>query len=336
MKIFLKLFVLLLFSIGCKPNKIEHSTSYENVGTIEVLDDKLNDIISSDAVIERIATGLTWAEGPLWVSSENMLLCSDVKKDKIYKWTEKDGLSVYIEPSGFTGDTTNSREQGSNGLVLNHKGELVLCQHGNRQIAKMDAPLSEPKPIFKSIVDNYQGKRFNSPNDLIFDSKGNLYFTDPPFGLSEAMMDDPNKELQFQGIFKYTTQGELILMNNEVTRPNGLALSNDETKMYVANTDGTQAQWLEYTLEEDTLSNKKVIYDATHLIGKEVGFPDGVKVDNKGNIFTAGPGGIWIFSEDHNLLGKIRPGYWSSNCNFNNDFSILYITADDHVLRVKL
>ena len=311
----LAIFGLLL--IGCKNdkgNQIKNKKLYETVGEIERLHPDINDIISKDAKIEVIASGLTWAEGPLWVQSHNMLLCSDVKMDKIYKWTEAEGLSVYIEPSGFTGSSTDSREKGSNGLVIAPDGSLVMCQHGNRQIARMDASLKSPLSKFEVISNSYNGMKFNSPNDLIYDRKGNLYFTDPPYGLSEEMMNDPKKELPFQGIYKYTVEKELILMSAEVSRPNGLALSTNEDKMYVANTDAKQAQWLEFELVEDTLINKKVIYDATHLIGKEIGFPDGVKVDNKGNIFTAGPGGLWIFSKDHQLLGKIKSDYWTSNC----------------------
>lgn len=331
----------LLFICSCNNTaKVESDTNdtkkYPTVGQIERYGNALDAIIPKDAQIEHIATGLTWAEGPLWVESEKMLLCSDVKKDRIHKWTEKDGLSIFIEPSGFTGVTSDSREKGSNGLVLNHKGELVMCQHGNRQIAKMDAPLSAPASKFTTVVSKYSSKRFNSPNDLIYDRKGNLYFTDPPYGLSEAMMDDPNKELDFQGIYKYTPEGELTLMSSEVSRPNGLALSPDESKMYIANTDENEAQWLSFEVESDTLVGKNIIYDATSLIGTEQGFPDGLKVDDKGNIFTAGPGGIWVFSKNFDLLGKIKSGFWSSNCNFNNDYSTLYITADDHLLRVKL
>lgn len=328
--------LVLVFGIACKNNTKIESKIYPKVGQIERIDDRLDAIIPIDAVIEQIAAGLTWAEGPLWIEEEKMLLCSDVKMDKIYKWTEEEGMSVYLEPSGFTGVTTDSREKGSNGLVLNSKGELVICQHGNRQVAKMVAPINEPASKFQSIVNQYNSKRFNSPNDLIYDSKGNLYFTDPPFGLSEAMMDDPNKELDFQGIYKYSKDGKLVLMSSEVSRPNGLALSTDESKLYVANTDENEAQWLSFDVMNDTLINKVVIYDATSLIGKEVGFPDGVKVDDKGNIFTAGPGGIWVFSEQYELLGKIKSGYWSSNCNFDKDYSTLYITADDYLLRVKL
>jgi gluconolactonase len=185
-------------------------------------------------------------------------------------------------------------------------------------------------------VDNYKGKKFNSPNDLVFDTAGNLYFTDPPYGLSEAMMEDPKKELNYQGIFKYDTQGNVKLLTKEVSRPNGLALSPDEQTMYVANSDGNNPVWYAFQVQEDSLINPNIIYDATDLIGKEIGFPDGVKVDPQGNIFTAGPGGIWIFSSDHKLLGKIKSEFWASNCNFDADFSTLYITADDNLLRVKL
>lgn len=332
------LFLLMVISFSCSPStpKEAAASEYPVVGTIERLDSAINALIPPDAKIEQIASGLTWAEGPLWVEEQQMLLCSDVKQDRIYRWTEKDGLSVFVEPSGFTGTTTDSREKGSNGLVLNPEGELVLCQHGNRQIAKMQAGLSNPQPIFETLVDKYAGKRFNSPNDLIYDSKGNLYFTDPPFGLSEALEKDPKKELDFQGVYKYDTTGNLRLMTKAVSRPNGLALSPDEQTLYVANTDAQQAVWYAFELKEDTLVNEAIIYDATALIDKEVGYPDGVKVDANGNIYTAGPGGIWIFSPDFKLLGKIKPGLWASNCNFNADYSVLYITADDYLLRLKL
>lgn len=328
-------FCSLVLMLSCSPSESDEKT-YPTTGQIERLDPLLDQIISPDAEIEIIASRLTWSEGPLWIEEQQMLLFSDVVMNKIYQWTEAEGLSVYLEPSGFTGDSTDSREKGSNGLTLNQQGELVICQHGNRQIARMDADLTNPQSRFTTIVDNYQGKKFNSPNDLVFDKKGNLYFTDPPYGLSEAMMDDPKKELPFQGVFKYDTQGELTLLTKEVSRPNGLALSPDEKTLYVANSDGEKAVWYAFQIQEDSLINPKIIYDATHLVGKEIGFPDGVKVDPQGNIFTAGPGGIWIFSPDHQLLGKIKSEFWASNCNFDADFSTLYITADDHLLRVKL
>ena len=200
-------FIAWLLNSGCnqEPKETKESKKYPVIGTIERLHADLDEVIPIDAKIEKIATGLTWAEGPLWVEEHQMLLCSDVKMDKIYKWTEKEGLSVFVEPSGFTGEYTDSREKGSNGLTLNALGELVMCQHGNRQIAKMDATLTDPKSKFQPVIDNYEGKKFNSPNDLIYDSKGNLYFTDPPYGLSEEMMNDPKKELDFQGCLLYTS-----------------------------------------------------------------------------------------------------------------------------------
>ena len=297
----------------------------------------MDKVISTEAVIEQIGEGLVWSEGPLWLPSKRWLLCSDVKENKIHKWTEQEGLSVFLEPSGFTGTTTDSREKGSNGLTLDAEGNLVLCQHGDRRVVRYTGSFEEPSPSFTTLASQYKGQRFNSPNDLIYDSKGNLYFTDPPFGLSEAMMDDPKKELPFQGIYKYSPQGVLTLVSKIMSRPNGLALSPDEKTLYVSNADVEQAIWMTFpVLEDGLLGEGTIFHDATHLIGKEVGVPDGVKVDAQGNIFTAGPGGLWIFSPDGTVLGKIKPDAWVSNCNFDETGKVLFITADDYLLRVKL
>ena len=317
--------------------KVESTVSYQTIGHIERLDPALNDIIPINAKIEVIGKGMVWSEGPLWIPKEKMLLCSDVKENRIYQWTEKKGLIPFLEPSGFTGTSTDSRERGSNGLTLNADGDLVMCQHGDRRIAQYLGGFKNPKPLFKTITDSYEGKKFNSPNDLIYDSKGNLFFTDPPFGLSEAMMDDPKKELPFQGIYKYTPEGTLHLLSKELSNPNGLALSPDESTLYVANTDPKRAIWMAFPVKSDqTLGPGKVLHDATDLIGKEVGFPDGIKVDQNGNIFTAGPGGLWIFNPEGKVLGKIKPGEWVSNCNFDDTGKVLFITADDNLLRIKI
>jgi len=311
--------------------------TYPTVGHIERLAIELDQIIPKDAQIEVVGSGMVWSEGPLWIPSKQWVLCSDVKENRIHKWTPTEGFTTFLEPSGFTGEVTDSREKGSNGLTLAPNGDLVMCQHGDRRVARLLSDLDNPTPKFETIVDNYEGKKFNSPNDLIYDSHGNLYFTDPPFGLSEAMMDDPKKELAFQGVFKYSKDGVLTLLTKEMSRPNGLALSPDEKTLYVSNADVTKAIWMAFPLLADgQLGEGKILHDATALTATEIGVPDGVKVDKQGNIFTAGPGGLWIFAPDGKVLGKIKPGEWVSNCNFDENGKTLYITADDYLMRVKL
>ena len=317
--------------------QITSAKTYKNIGSIERISPELDAIVPSDATIEVLGEGMTWAEGPLWIPEKKWVLCSDVKENRIHVWSEEDGFKIFLEPSGFTGQVTDSRERGSNGLVLDAQGKLVLCQHGNRQVARMKAPLENPKADFEVVANQYQGLRFNSPNDLVFDSKGNLYFTDPPFGLSEALMEDPKKEIPYQGIYRLDTEGKISLLTDKVSRPNGLAFSPDEKLLYVANTDGENAAWYAFEVKEDgSLGAMNEILNVTHLIGKEVGFPDGIKVDQNGNIFTAGPGGLWIFNANHQLIGKIKPGEWVSNCAFDKNYNTLFITADDYLLRVKL
>ena len=310
---------------------------YKTIGQIERIHPDINNIISENAIIEVLSDTLVWAEGPLWIAEKKWVLCSDVKENKIWRWTEDTGMELYLDNSGFPGDDTNSRERGSNGLTLDKNGKLTICQHGNRQVVTMTSDLENPTNDFKVLASHYNDKRFNSPNDLVFDSKGNLYFTDPPYGLSEEIMNDPNKELSFQGIYKLDTAGKIQLLSDQISRPNGLAFNPEETKLYVANTDDTNAVWVSFPIQDNgTLGTPAEIRNVTDLIGKEVGFPDGIKVDDKGNIFTAGPGGLWIFNSDFELLGKIKPDEWVSNCAFNEDYSTLFITADDHLLRVKL
>lgn len=341
---------LWLFSCQSESNTETHSENtsepvdtsqvvaeYKTIGNIERLDPKINELIPENVKIEVIGEGMTWSEGPLWIADKQMLLCSDVKENRTHKWTEEEGLVRFLEPSGFTGDSTDSREKGANGLTLDPNGNLVMCQHGDRRVARLTASLDKPEPTFETLVDNYRGQRFNSPNDLVYDSQGNLFFTDPPFGLSEAMVDDPKKELPYQGVFRYSKDGELTLLTDELSRPNGIALSPDEKTLYVTNSDGEKAIWMAYPLREDgTLGEGEIFYDATDLIGQEVGFPDGLKVNKAGYIFSSGPGGLWIFDPSGKVLGKIKPGEWISNCAFDDTESTLYITADDYLLRVKL
>ena len=305
-------------------------------GKIVVNDPKLNDLIDVSSGIEILAEGFEWSEGPLWLVSENKLIFSDVFKNLILEWSELKGIQRYLNPSGYTGEQTRGGELGSNGLLLAPDGKLVICQHGDRRMAKMLAPLSDPEPKFETLADNYQSKKLNSPNDATFSKTGELYFTDPPYGL-EKNMDDPAKELDFQGVYKVSRSGKIQLLTKALTRPNGIAFSPDGSKLYVANSDPKRAIWMVYDVEKDgCFENGKVFYDATSLVDKEKGLPDGMKVHRNGTIFATGPGGIFVFSPEGEVLGKIATGEATSNCAFNEDDSALYITADNYLMRVHL
>jgi gluconolactonase len=319
----------LLLLLSCQQHK-------PTTGSIERIDTAINSIISKNATVEVIAQGFEWAEGPLWFEKEKMLLFSDVPKNIVYKWTNEKGKEIYLTPSGYTGASVRSGEMGSNGLARNNNGQLVLCQHGNRQVAFMNAPVEQPAPTFTAVADHYNSKKFNSPNDLVYDTKGNLYFTDPPYGL-EHNMDDSSKELPFQGVYRVDTSGNISLLTDSITRPNGIALTPDETQLIVANSDSLKAKWYIYDLKADgSLSNGRIFFDATEALKKEAGNPDGLKIDKAGNIFASGPGGIWIFNKDGKVLGKIKYPLKVSNCAFSADEKTLFITADDHLLRVKM
>jgi gluconolactonase len=303
---------------------------------VDVLDQKLHQLIPNNAIIELLAGGFEWTEGPLWLPSEEKLIFSDIPKNSIFEWSEKNGVQLYLKPSGYTGKEERGGEAGSNGLLLSPGGELVLCMHGDRRMAKMNAPLSSPKAEFRTIADKYNGKRLNSPNDAVFSKNGELYFTDPPYGL-EKNVKDPKKELDFQGVFKVDNNGKTILLTSELSRPNGIAFSPDEKKLYVANSDPQQAIWMVYDVTRDgMLTNGKVFFDVTDKVKKYRGLPDGLKVHPNGWIFATGPGGVLVFTPEGEHLGTVFTGEATSNCAFNEDFSELYMTADDYLLRIKL
>ena len=319
------LFALLLGILSC-------SQESKNVGTIEQLDPALADIISTTAKVELLGQGFDWSEGPLWVESQKMLLFTDVPKNIIHKWTEEKGVEIYLTPSGYTGNGPQSKEPGANGLALDDEENLLLCQHGDRRIAKMNATWSEPKPDFTTIADKYEGKRFNSPNDLVF-YNNDIYFTDPPYGLAA----DSLKELPQQGVYKASADGKIIMLVDSLTRPNGIAFSPDHKKMYIANSDPDKVRWYEYTMSDSaTVISGKVFYDAGAESKTEQGMPDGLKVDSKGNIFASGPGGIWIFNPEGKVLGKIKLPNATANCALTPDDKTLFITSDMNLLRVKL
>lgn len=327
--------ILILIMAACtnNENKEPKTEARKTFGSIERIDPELDQLLSSDTRVEIIAEGHDWTEGPLWVESENMLLFSDIPPNKIFKWTEAEGESLYLTPSGYTGTLPRGGEPGSNGLLLNKDGRLVLCQHGDRQMALMDADLKNPAPRFISLASQYQGRKLNSPNDAVYRSNGDLFFTDPPYGLA----NDSLKELPFQGVFKLSN-GSVSLLTDSITRPNGIAFMNNEKTLIVANSDPEKAIWYLYDLgENDRLENPRQLYNATpESKAGDPGLPDGLKVDHSGRLFATGPGGVWIFNAGGKLIGKIRVPGPCSNIALADKDKTVYITADMYVLRVKL
>ena len=301
-----------------------------------VHDDEIHKVIPRDAKIERLTEGHIWTEGPLWLPGQDKLIYSDIPNNAIFEWSEKGGKKLYLKPAGYTGYVERSGESGSNGLLLDPDGRLVLCQHGDRRIARMSAPLTDPEPDFVTIADSYNGKRLNSPNDAAYHKNGDLYFTDPPYGLGKGE-NDPAKEIGFQGVYKTDKNGKTVLLTKEFTRPNGIAFSPDYKKIYVANSDPKKAYWNVYDLNENgMLKNGKTFYDVTDKVGTMKGLPDGLKVHPNGWIFATGPGGVLVFTPEGKHLGTIFTGEATANCAFNEDYSVLYMTSDDYLTRIKL
>jgi gluconolactonase len=342
MRLFIVISLLALF-LACKPSGNQKTADKEitqdmkyTLGSIERYDPALGQVLAPEAIIEVLSSGYEWTEGPLWVPSEKMLLFSDIPRNSIFKWTEKDGATLFLKPAGFTGEAERKGEPGSNGLLLDPQDRLVLCQHGDRRMARLVGGLSNPKATYETLVDNYQGKRFNSPNDATYSKTGDLYFTDPPYGL-EGNMDDPAKEIPFQGVYLLKAGSEVAeLLIDTLSRPNGIALSPKEDRIYVANSDPEKAIWMTYELQDGRLSEGRVFYDATSMVGREKGLPDGLKVHSSGVIFATGPGGVWVFGADGTVLGKIKTGQATANCALDNDEKYLYITADMYLLRIRL
>ena len=317
--------------MAAPPPVTSHKAPYPTLGSIERLSPALDALVPKDARLEHLASGFNWSEGPVWLR-EGALLFSDVNENVVYKWAEATGVAPFITPSGWTGSGPRAGELGSNGLTLDSAGRVVLCQHGDRRVARHEAD-----GTFTTLADRYQGKRFNSPNDLVYKSNGDLYFTDPPYGLPKQA-DDPERELAFCGVYRRAKSGEVTLLTKELTRPNGLAFSPDEKTLYVAVSDPTTPVWMAYPVVADgTLGPGRVFFDAAHLRKEgRKGLPDGLKVDRQGNLFATGPGGVLVLSPEGRHLGTLATGEATANCAWGDDGRTLYVTADMHLCRVRL
>jgi len=303
------------------------------VGAIERLDTRLEALVPSGARPEILADGFDWTEGPVWRRDGGYLLFNDIPPNTMYRWSESDGLRIFMRPAGYTGPDPPGNELGANGLAFDSDGALVLCDHGNRNISRLD----ETKFTKTILVDRYGGKRLNSPNDLAFKSNGDLYFTDPPYGL-RGLNDDPHKELSFNGVYRLSAGGKLTLLVDDLTFPNGIAFSPDEKTLYVSNSNPKHAVWMAYdVLDDGSVANGRIFFDATDFVvaGKK-GLPDGMTVDAYGNLFGAGPGGVLIFAPDGTHLGTIETGQATANVSFGGNGQTLFITADMFLLRIDL
>lgn len=317
------------------PAMAQRPRSYPVLGELIRHDPALDDLIDPEAKLEVIASGFEWTEGPVWVPEQEgpgYLLFTDIPVNSIMKWVEGEGVSLFMQPSGYTGITDYGREPGANGLVLDPQGRLVCCEHGDRRVSVLTENGGK-----MTLVDSYQGKRLNSPNDAVFKSNGDLYFTDPPYGLPDRY-DDPRRDLDFCGVFRLSKDGELTLLTEELPRPNGIGFSPDEKTLYVAQSDPQAAIWMAYPVKEDgTLGDGKLFHDVTENVRKGLpGLPDGLAVDKAGNVFGSGPGGVYVFNPEGKLLGRIHTGERTSNCTFGGkDGSVLYITVDLYVCRIQ-
>jgi gluconolactonase len=301
-------------------------------GKIVRLDPRFDKLIAADAKIEKLSEGHKWTEGPVWNKKESFLLYSDIPNNAIYQYSDAKGDTLFLQPAGYTGkDPFTGKEPGTNGLTYDKDGMLVSCEHGDRRVAKLNAD-GKTKT---TLADKFEGKRFNSPNDLVYHSNGSLYFTDPPYGLPKGA-DDPARELTWCGVYRLGQDGKVTLLTKEITRPNGIALSPDEKKLYVASSDPDKAIWMVYDVKADgTLANGKVFKDVTPWVKeKRPGLPDGMKVDKDGNLWATGPGGVIVFAPDGTHIGSIETGVPTANCAFGGDGSTLYVTANTALIRI--
>lgn len=296
---------------------------------IERVDPRLDALVPFGAKLERIAEGFGWAEGPAWNAATGELFFSDVETNHMHAWSERNGTRIVLENAGYVRSAPfTGREPGSNGIAFDAQGRVVFCQHGERRVSRLESDGTRTV-----LADRYHGKRLNSPNDLVYSRAGDLFFTDPPFGLP-GTYDDPEKELPFSGVYRLSTSGELELLTRELEGPNGIGLSPDERTLYVSNSSPTRPLWMAYELRADgTLGPGAELFDAMPFTATRKGFPDGLKVGKSGHLFAAGPEGIYVLTPEGEHLGTVFFGQLTANCAFDVQ-GRLYVTADSAIYRL--
>ena len=319
-------FIMTIFIALLPTSNAVSQTSAAGAGTLLRIDPAMDALVPANARIEKLSGGFAFTEGPVWHRRFGHLMFSDLRSNAIHIWDDAEGLSTFMQP-GFEGESETS-SVGSNGLNIDSQGRLILMEHGNRRVSRMENGNTVV------LADNYQGKRLNSPNDSAYRSDGWLYFTDPPYGLA-GLEDDPARELDFNGIYRLSPDGELELLESGQTRPNGIAFSPDERTLYVANSDAENKVWMAYAVRDDgTLGTGRVFFDVNDQ--NETGAADGLKVDVDGNLFATGPGGVWIFDANGKHLGTIKPDEVPANVAWGDDGSTLYMTARTGLYRIRL
>lgn len=326
---------------------VVHGSADDSLSTsalkIDRRDPALDRIVPAGAQLERIATGFTWVEGPVWVNVS--LFFAEIPSNSIRRWSPGHGVSIFLQPSGYKGAAPyGGRESGSNGMTLDAQERLTVAGHAQRDVYRFET--LDPHGAITILADTYQGKRLNSPNDLVYRSDGSLYFTDPPYGLRTQNDGDPAKELKVNGVYRIPqalgqkagvppNRSALQLLISDLPRPNGIAFSPDEKYLYVNNSEPKKI-WMRYrVLPDGKLTDAKLLYDATS--DPRNGGPDGMKVDEQGNIYSAGPGGVWIFTPEGKPLGTLLIPERVSNVTWaGEDRRTLYITASTSVYRVRL
>lgn len=307
-------------------------TEADEMTWLERCDPRFDRLVPADARPEVVADGFLWTEGPVWDRRRNCLFFSDVKANRLYRWDPDTGVEEFLAPSGWQGPgPLAGPEPGANGLAIDAEGRLVVCEHGDRRIRRREAD-----GTMTVLVDRYQGRRVNSPNDLVFRSDGWLYFTDPCYGLPETTAD-PARELPFAGVFRLSPTGELELLIDELGGPNGIAFSPDERTLYLSNSDPASPAWLAYDVDPAGRPfDGRLLRDAREFRRHRPGSPDGLKVDREGFLFATGPGGVYVIAPDGTHLGTILTHTRTGNVAWGEDGSTLFICAETRILRLRL
>lgn len=297
---------------------------------IIVHDPSFTKLLDPAATIEVLASGFQWSEGPVWDAANNRVLFADIPNNTVHSWSEVKGLEDYLKPSGFTGRLTAAKKQGANGLAFDLQGRLLSCEHGDRRISVLGESGGK-----RTLVDNYDGKQLHSPNDLVVHSSGAIFFTDPPYGLPDQGAG-PEREIPENGVYRRDPDGNVVQVIADLIRPNGVALSPDEKTLYIAQSHKPAAHIMSYAIDEKLNLGPATLFFDTAELPDLPGLPDGLKPDREGNIWSTGPGGVFVLSPEGKLLGQILTGRRTANLAWGGeDFSTLYLTAHQDLLRVK-